>query len=148
MVDLSWTEPQQYFDCYKGLGLNTSDTHMCDHLYPLDDEKIGGSQNLLKCYEAFNISLTLDNIHEKCLTTHQKNMKAEVNEYSQCLQDLGASRYYDNCWLDPQKVTISIDQREFIIEPSTYYTYDDYDYNEEVSEFWLFFAILFLHSIS
>ena len=44
--DPKWTGPEEYLDCYRQIGLNTSDTHLCDNLYPLDDEKIGGSVEL------------------------------------------------------------------------------------------------------
>lgn len=105
-VDPSWTRPEQYFECYNGIGLDTSDTHLCEHLYPMDDENIGGSLNLLKCYEKFNITLTTDDIHQKCLNTHQENMAYEIDEYSDCLKSFGAKSSYDHCWLDFKKASI------------------------------------------
>ena len=84
-VDLKWTGPKDYYDCYNGIKLNTSDTHLCDHLYPLDDEKIGGSQELLKCYEAFGITLNQDSRQEKCLSNHEDNMNDEIKEFNECL---------------------------------------------------------------
>jgi len=44
----------------------------------MDDLKIGGSYNLLSCYTTFGITITLDDMHDKCLSVYKENMYDEV----------------------------------------------------------------------
>ena len=58
-------------------------------MYPLDKE-IGGSLNLLSCYETFGIEITLNEMHEKCTSIFEDDMSDNVSDYHICLQDLGS----------------------------------------------------------
>lgn len=78
LSDESLPSSRSFLGCYNGIGLNTSDTILCDHLYPMDDLKIGGSYNLLSCYATFGITITLDDMHDKCLSVYKENMYDEV----------------------------------------------------------------------
>jgi hypothetical protein len=55
-----------FYECYDNAGLTVTDKSLCDNLYPFDNDQVGGSFNLLSCYERFGISLTEKDIHEKC----------------------------------------------------------------------------------
>jgi hypothetical protein len=72
---------EAFQECYKGVGLNVTNTQFCDNLYPFENKNFGGSVNLLSCYKAFGIDITIDQIHEKCLLIHRDNMYDEILDY-------------------------------------------------------------------
>ena len=63
-----------FYECYKNAGLTMTDESLCDNLYPLNNNEVGGSFNLLNCYERFEISLTEEVIHEKCTNAYEDNL--------------------------------------------------------------------------
>ena len=97
------------------MGINTTDLTLCDNLYPIDDKKIGGSFKLLQCYEAFGITITKSDMHEKCSQIYKDNMYERVEQYHQCLIDLGSQKTADVCLLDPYKMILSQDERKMFI---------------------------------
>jgi hypothetical protein len=91
----------KFFECYNSIKIDTTDLSLCDNLFPLANTEIGGSFNLLSCYETFGISITVDNMHEKCTGIYKDNMYYSINEYHTCLNDLGSSITADRCYIDP-----------------------------------------------
>ena len=83
----------------------------------MDNLKTGGSFNLLSCYDTFNISITSNDRHDICTPIYEDNMYEEVEEYHDCLKDLGGPATADVILLDHNDMIISVDERKLIMYP-------------------------------
>lgn len=59
---------------------------------------------MLACYKTFDISITNKDMQEKCTDIYKDYMLEELDEFSECLVNLGASITADKCLLSPENV--------------------------------------------
>jgi hypothetical protein len=104
-----------FYECYLNAGLNMTDTSLCDNLYPLNNDEVGGSINILNCYEKFGISLTEEHIHETCINTYEDDLKEQIENQEKCLEDLGMPKTADLSLIDPKISAISLVDNKFLI---------------------------------
>jgi hypothetical protein len=113
ILGLASEEPSldAFYECYKNAGLNMTDHSLCENFYPLINNL--GSPNLLNCYERFGISLTEEDIHEKCTNTYEDDLKEF--SFHKCLEDLGMPKTADLSLINPYITDISLFDKKFVI---------------------------------
>jgi hypothetical protein len=78
---------------------------------------------LLACYKTFDISITNEDMQDKCTDIYKANMLEELDDFNECLVNLGASMTADKCLLSPENVDFQLDKRLYNLKsPDDYQT--------------------------